>query len=272
MRIAVTGGAGFLGQATVNEAAAQGHDVWRFDRSDGDDILGNLHSLQGADCVIHLAGILGTAELFDNPDVAIDMNIHGALRVLQWCRFNNARYVGITMPDSNWANVYQATKLAAGRLASAWHRNFGVPVSHVRAFNAFGPGQKHGPGHPQKFLPTFAWHAWRGKPIPVWGDGLQTVAAVHVDDVARILVQAVQYGHDETFDAGPRKGVTVKEFAQAVNLYCGQPMDNIEYLPMRPGETEHTDIHAEGEGWDLLGWEPELDWAKVEEAVNWYKP
>src|SRR6478752_5341040 len=98
------------------------------------------------------------------------------------------------MPDSDWANVYQATKLCSMKLATAWHRNFGVPVSHVRAFNAYGPGQKYGVGHPQKFLPTFASLAWRGEPIPIWGDGLQSVDPIHVDEVARMLVDATRFG------------------------------------------------------------------------------
>src|SRR5258705_9210047 len=172
MRIAITGGGGFLGATAIAYAEEQGHEVWRFDRTDGNDILGDLHALKDAETVIHMAGMLGTAELFDTPEEAVEANVVGTLRVLEWCKKNGAGFVGITMPDSNWANVYQATKLCALRLATAWHRNFGVPVSHVRAFNAYGEGQKHGPGHPQKFLPTFSTLAWQGKPLPVWGSGV----------------------------------------------------------------------------------------------------
>ena len=71
MRIAVTGGAGFIGAAVVKEAESRGNIVWRFDRSDGHNVLGSLEMLKGADVVIHLAGMLGTAELFDDPFNAI---------------------------------------------------------------------------------------------------------------------------------------------------------------------------------------------------------
>lgn len=271
MKIAVTGGGGFLGAATVSYAEHEGHDVWRFDRSDGQDILGNLDGLDGAECVIHMAGMLGTAELFDFPELAIKTNIIGTVRILEWCRDNEAGFVGITMPDSNWANVYQATKLASTRLATAWHRNFGVSVSHVRAFNAYGEGQKHGTGHPQKFLPTFATMAWAGKPLPVWGSGNQTVDAVDVHDVARMLVEATAFGNDEVFDAGTGQPVSVNAVASFVNGLTGN-MAGIKHLPMRHGEEAETQIVAKGEGWDLLGWQPELNWFRIKEVVMSYRP
>lgn len=271
MRIAVTGGGGFLGAATVEYAQETGHDAWSFDRADGNDILGDLSGLRWANHVIHLAGMLGTAELFDTPEQAIAANVNGTLRILQWCAVNGAGYTGITMPDSSWANVYQATKLCATRLASAWRRTYGVPVSHVRAFNAYGPGQKHGPGHPQKILPTFATQAWAGRPIPIWGSGLQTVDLVSVFDVSRMLVEATRYGDDEMFDAGTGQSTTVRQVAATVNRLCGQPLDQVQFLPMRDGETPESDIVARGDGWDLLGWRPQFDIEAITATVQWYK-
>lgn len=273
MRIAVTGGHGFIGRAVVNRALDIGHDAWSVDRETGHDIMLNdlEEGLADAEAVIHLAGVLGTAELFMMPHKAVKVNVNGTLRVLQWCQDSGAGYVGITMPDSSWANVYQATKLCAMRLATAWHRQFDVPVSHVRAFNVYGPGQKHGPGHPQKFLPTFATHAWAGRPLPVWGSGLQTIDPVYVDDVAKMLVDAAGFGDDEVFDAGTGTDITVRSFAQMVNRMCGQPQDNIEFLPMRAGEEPETAICAKGEGWDKLGWRPVLEPALIQTTVEWYK-
>jgi UDP-glucose 4-epimerase len=271
-RIAVTGGAGFIGAATVKYANENGHEAWRFDRADGNDVMGDLKDLKGADVIIHLAGMLGTAELFDEPEEAVRANVVGTLRILEFCERYDIGYVGITMPDSSWANVYQATKLCSMRLATAWHRNFGVRVCHVRAFNAYGPGQKHGPGHPQKFLPTFATKAWAGEPLPIWGNGQQTVDMVHVNDVARMLVEATTFHDDQIFDAGTGDSVAVVEVAKMVNGIASQAADNIEYLPMRAGEEPETDIRAKGEGWDLLDWKPELNLDLVKEAVHWYRP
>lgn len=271
MKIAVTGGGGFLGSHVIEYAEAQGHEAWRFDRTDGNDVLGDLAALGGADTVIHMAGMLGTAELFDTPEEAVEANVVGTLRILEWCKKNNAGFVGITMPDSSWANVYQATKLCSLRLATAWHRNFGVRVSHVRAFNAYGEGQKHGPGHPQKFLPTFATLAWQGKPLPIWGTGKQTVDPVDSRDVARMLVDATRFGDDEVFDAGTGTAVAIAQIAGYVNGVTGNDA-MFELLPMRPGEELDTRIVASGEGWSKLGWKPELNWKRIGEVVMSYKP
>lgn len=272
MRICVTGGAGFIGAATIAYANATGHDAWRLDRADGNDIMGELDPiLGGAECVIHLAGVLGTSELFDRPYEAVDYNINGTLRILQWCRAHDARFVTITMPDSSWANVYQATKLCAMRLASAWHYNYGVPVSHVRAFNVYGPGQKHGPGHPHKIIPAFATSAWAGEKLLIWGDGDQTVDLIHVDDVARMLVDATKFGDDEVFDAGTSEDMSVQNVAGMINLWCGRHPHNVVKMPMRLGERPSTRIKATGEGWDKLGWRPRLELWRLKETVDWYK-
>jgi UDP-glucose 4-epimerase len=267
VKIAVTGGRGFIGAATVRAAAVAGHDAFVFDRPD--DILGDLDGLAGADHVIHLAGMLGTSELFDAAEEAVTTNVVGTLRILQWCEARGAGFTGISMPPV-FASVYTATKVCADRLATAWHLSRGVPVSKVRAFNAYGPGQKHGVGHPQKILPTFATEAWHGRPIPIWGDGEQTVDLVHTDDVARMLVDATEHGDDVTFDAGTGVKVTVNELADFV-LDVTDSTAGKKYLPMRDGEIP-TQIVAAGDGWGRLAWKPELDWNRVAEAVDWYRP
>jgi UDP-glucose 4-epimerase len=268
MRIAVSGGSGFIGRATITAAENAGNDVWSFDRADGNDVLGDLAALSGADTVIHLAGVLGTSELFDNPEWAVEVNIKGTLRILEWCRANGAGYVGITMPPV-FPSVYTATKVCAQSLATNWHRAFGVPVSHVRAFNAYGPGQAHGPGHPQKIVPTFARAAWTGRPVPVWGDGTQTVDLVHADDVGRMLVDAAGHGDDAVFDAGTGEAVTVNEVAEVVLGITGSSA-GVEYLPMRTGE-EATTVVAKGEGWDRLDWRPVMDWQRLDDTIGWYR-
>lgn len=240
----------------------------QIDRSAGIDILGPklYYALNGCDAVIHLAGCLGTQELFSTPEEAIDVNVKGTCRVLQACAELGMQYVGITMPEV-WDNVYQVTKKAARGLATAWHRHCGVPVSHVRAFNVFGPGQKVRPI--QKIIPTFADRAWREEPIPIWGDGKQTVDLVYVDDVARLLVEALDYGDDEVFDAGTGMEMTVNQVAERVIAITGSTA-GLKYLPMRKGEHK-TKTVAEGQGWDKLGWKPEFSEEDLVETVKWYK-
>lgn len=273
MKIVVTGGAGFIGRHVMNLGLEHGHQMVSFDRAQGDDVLGDLDKIRDAeaDVIIHLAGMLGTSELFDEPEAAVAANVVGTLRILGVCKDIEAGFVGITMPDSEWANVYQATKLCAKRLATAWHRTYGIPVSHVRAFNVFGEGQKHGPGHPQKFLPTFATEAWAGRPLPIWGSGDQTVDAIDVRDAARMLVDAASFGGDETFDAGTGHPVSVLGIASYVNGVT-RNRAGLDFQCMRDGESMDTRIVARGEGWNLLGWRPQFSWQRLEEVIESYRP
>lgn len=269
MRIAVTGGGGFIGQATMMAGRSAGHDMYSFDRHDGNDIMGQLRALDDfkPESVIHLAGVLGTHELFDNPHEAVRINVNGTLNVLEWCRGNGAGYVGISMPPV-FPSVYTATKICADRLASAWHREYGVPVAKVRAFNAFGPGQAVGPGHPQKIIPTFSIHSWSRLPIPIWGDGEQTVDLIDVTQIARICVDATRFGDDVVFDAGSGVAFTVNEVAKFVNEITGSTA-GVQHLPMRRGE-EPTHIVAQRDGWDRLTWRPTFSDTAFQQTIHAY--
>lgn len=307
MNIVVTGGHGFIGRAAIKCAEQMRYTAWSFDHVDGQDILGDLDGLVGMrpfdgpvrsigavpfwtsepgndlsvpvpvkpDVVIHLAGVLGTDELFDQVERAIQVNVTGAARVLDWCHRNGAGYVGITMPPV-FPSVYTATKLAADRLATAYHHAYQLPTAHVRAFNAYGPGQAFGPGHPQKIIPTFAVAGWRNEPIPVWGDGSQLVDLVHADDVGRMLVEAAHGPmKDQIYDAGTCYGVSVNEVAHRVLDMTGSTA-GIKYLPMRRGETTGPALAAAtGTGWNELRcrtvWHPRFNWDRVEQAVRWYR-
>jgi UDP-glucose 4-epimerase len=268
VRVLVSGGAGFIGSAVVLRLKEQGHEPVVFDRFQGQDIVDSgavADAVKGCDAVIHLAGMLGTHELFDIAHMAVNVNIHGTLNVLQACDAFEASYVGITMPVSGWANVYTATKHCAQDLASAWHRHKGLKVSHVRAYNAYGPGQKCGPGHPQKIVPTFATEAWAGRPIPIWGDGEQTVDLIHVDDLARHLVDALAYEDDRIIEGGSGEPFTVNHIAALVQIVTGGASNDVEHLPMRMGEDAGTNIVSPVKN-------APFDMARFRETVESYRP
>lgn len=267
MNLVITGGAGFIGDSLRKRAERLGHEVFIFDRTHGFDLL--TDPLPPADSVIHLAGVLGTDELFDDIDRAIDINIKGTVRVLDACRDKKMTYTSINMPTV-FPSVYTATKVCAARLASAYHIAYGVPVSHVRAFNAFGPGQKHGPGHPRKIIPAFATDAWEGRPLTIWGDGTQSVDLVHIDDLARMLLDATGFGDDITFDGGTGQSFTVNQVADLVLTLTGSSV-GVEHKPMRRGEVP-TQIVAAGEGWDRLADVPVFSFAQFAETIESYRP
>ncbi len=248
MRILITGGDGFIGRYVQTRCKELGIEVVIFDiASDLTQDITDYDALQnvlnthpatgGIDAIIHLAGMLGTHELWDTAEDAIDVNIKGALNVGRLALFHDAKLVSIEQPHL-WYNVYEATKLAARRMLTGLHYDKELRVDFVTAHNAFGPGQAYGPGHPQKIVPTFATLAWAGEPIPIWGDGEQKVNLVYAGDVADVLVErALTKSHDplHVFNAGSNELVRVRQVANIV-LARTESEAGVEFLPMRRGE------------------------------------
>lgn len=272
MKVLVTGGAGWIGSHVVAQLEAEGHDVKVFDHAFGDDVRISwsiIQAVKGYDHVIHLAGVLGTHELFDRPAVAVNVNVTGTLNVLEACHRQGAGFVGISMPDVN-PSIYAATKMCAHRLADAYLAAHGLPVSHVIAYNAYGPGQKIGPGHPRKIIPTFATAGWTGDPIEVWGDGRLTVDLVHVEDVARCLVDAMKFTAGEVIHAGTGHAHTVLHVAQRVQEWTGSRSE-IVHLDPRSGERRKSTAKDVAPIDSVLGWFPEFSWDRIRDTVETYR-
>jgi UDP-glucose 4-epimerase len=280
VRVLVTGGSGWIGQATCRALAERGHECVPFDRTAGQDVREGRQVdeyVSACDHVVHLAGLLGTHELFESPQYAVEVNVGGALNVVLACVKHGVPLTEITMPRVN-PSLYSATKGAAVDIAEAYRHAEGLRVSYVRAFNAFGPGQAYGGDHPQKIIPTFSRAAWAGEPLPVWGDGMLLCDLVHVDDVARVLVEATAFDGGQVFDAGSGYPQTVLDVARKVCQHVrelgGPDEHKIDHLPPRPGErAASTDADwAHGEGWELLrGWRPVFDELRLREAVLSYR-
>jgi UDP-glucose 4-epimerase len=105
--------------------------------------------------------------------------------------------------------------------------------------------------------------------VPIWGDGTQTVDLIYTPDIARMLVDAMKFGDDVTFDGGTGRAFTVNEVLNMVAHIAGTHPDP-QYLPMRRGEIP-THIVATGEGWDRLDWSPEFRFQDLVETVKSYR-
>jgi UDP-glucose 4-epimerase len=252
VRIGVTGGAGFIGSA-VRRVAGDEHEIVNFDHPHDVRAFADVEAfVADVEGVIHLAGILGTAETLGHEHESIDVNIVGALNVAQACQRHDVPMVQIGTGHRGQPNVYAITKACAEDLVLARVQWSGLRANVVRAFHAYGPGQKAPPpyGHAsvRKIIPAFVCAALAGDRLQVNGTGQQVVDLIHVDDVARTLLYALDracvevVGH--TFEAGTSRGISVQQAAYDVIAAC-ESTSTIELVPMRAGEPSGTVVVAD---------------------------
>jgi UDP-glucose 4-epimerase len=87
------------------------------------------------------------------------------------------------------STVYGASKLAGESYTRAFHRTYGYPTVVVRIFNTYGPHCHH-EGDSGEVIPRFLLRAMTGRPLVIFGSGLQTRDFLHVSDTARGIILA----------------------------------------------------------------------------------
>lgn len=248
MRVLVTGGAGFIGTAVRHELELRHHVPVLYDHpNDVLDTLALYPAVADVNAVIHLAGRLGTAETFGVERETASVNIIGALNVADACRHFGVPMVQIGTGHKGQPNPYAITKACAEDLLLGRARQTGQQIVVVRAFHAYGAGQKacapHGYSPVRKIIPSFVCRALTGMPIEVTGDGSQVIDLVHVREVARVLVDAITAEAGSLIEAGTGVGTTATETAEHVVRMC-RSASPIVHVPMRPGEPEGTTVVA----------------------------
>lgn len=248
MRALVTGGSGFIGGYVVEHFAQRGIEPVVLDlvRPEGLAVTPSYcpgdvrdpqtvaEAAEGCRLVVHLAGVLGTDLTVDSPVDTVDHNLIGTLRVLEVARRRRLRVVLINV-GNDWDNPYTITKQAAVRFGLMYGREFDLPVTVVRAMNAYGPRQKA--DGTKKLVPTLVCAALRGEPLPVYGDGEQEVDLVYVADVAEIVVRAALVAEPVRgqVEAATGRAMRVNEVAERIRALVN-PAVPILHLPMRRGE------------------------------------
>lgn len=199
MRIALTGSSGFIGKRVARCALEQGHAVWPFDREAAPaiDLTRVPLDFSGQDTIIHLAA---RADVRNNWNELHDIerdNVTATLRTLDAARKANvksfvfvstgavyARAPGYVTEDTVVvaSSPYAASKLAGEAYLQAYAERCGWNWYVVRLAACFGTGYHH--GHVRDFVDQ----ARDGNPVLTLDDGRTMRPAVHVDDVADILV------------------------------------------------------------------------------------
>lgn len=170
---------------------------------------------------------------------------------------------------------YSASKAASDHLVRAWHHTYGLPVLTTNCSNNYGPYH-----FPEKLIPLMIVNALAGKPLPVYGDGMQVRDWLYVKDhcsaIRRVLAAGVV---GETYNVG---GWNEKPNIEIVHTVCalldemsprpdGKPYkDQITYVTDRPGHDRRYAIDARKLEREL-GWKPaETFETGIRKTVEWY--
>lgn len=269
MKVLVTGGSGFIGTHVCHELEQRGHQPVVFDRAarpqsfhesyfgDIRDATHVTEAIAHTDAVIHLAGVLGTQETIANPYPATETNVLGGLNVFQAVAQYKLPCVYIAVGNHWMQNTYSISKTTVERFAAMYNTERGTQIRVVRALNAYGPGQSlpkpYGYSKVRKIIPTFVATALHDLPIEVYGTGDQIMDMIYVEDVAKILCDALESPVSEKpYEAGTGRATTVNEIAQTVIDAVGS--GTINHVPMRPGEPEHSVVIGDPATLLPIGW------------------
>lgn len=171
------------------------------------------------------------------------------------------------------SSPYSASKAASDHLAIAWHRTYGLPVVVSNCSNNYGPYH-----FPEKLIPLIILNAMDGKPLPVYGQGVNVRDWLYVDDHARALDLIASHGRPgEKYNVGGRNELrnidVVKRICSLMDELLPKATphaDLITYVTDRPGHDARYAIDATKLETEL-GWKAEENFdSGIERTVRWY--
>ncbi len=255
MKILVTGGAGFIGSHIAEYFSSEGYDVTILDNL----ATGHLHNIpnsdnvtfiegdicnpatvaeavRGIDYVFHHAALVSVPLSCQNPVDAFRINTLGTLNVLQKSLDAGVKKVIIASSAAVYGNnpilpkredmipepasPYAISKLDCEYLARMFYNDHGLRTTCLRYFNVYGPRQDPNSAYAAA-IPIFLSRVREGKDLVIYGDGGQTRDFVHVSDVVRANVAAMEHGDGEVFNVATGASVTILELAEAIVVSVG---------------------------------------------------
>jgi len=256
------------------------------------------------DCVMHLAAESHVDRSIDGPAAFIETNIVGTYTLLEaarswWQPLAAAKKAAFRFHHISTDEVYgdlhgsddfftettpyapsspySASKASSDHLVRAWLRTYGLPTLVTNCSNNYGPCH-----FPEKLIPLTILNALAGKPLPVYGNGLQVRDWLYVEDHARALYRVATTGVvGETYNIGghnERKNIDVVRTVCALleELMPHKPEgvkryeDLITFVTDRPGHDVRYAIDASKIEREL-GWTPEETFETgMRKTVQWY--
>jgi len=296
MRVAVTGGCGFIGSHVVDKLMDHNIDVRVLDtagtphRDDVEhvrvDILDQQaldEATRGMDVIYHLAAVADVNNVARDPTGSVALNILGTANVLEAARRNELRRV--ILASTVWVygaareervdetscfdaaltgHVYTTTKIAAEMLCHDYQTLYGLPFTVLRYGIPYGPRMR-----PSLVIPIFMRKALAGEPLTVAGDGSQNRKFVYVEDLAEAHVLALApEAENQTYNIDGSEEVTILRIAETVTQLLGGK--GIAFVPSRAGDYGGKQVSSAKAAREI-GWTPHVDFdTGMRRTVDWF--
>lgn len=164
------------------------------------------------------------------------------------------------------SSPYSASKASADLLVGAYHRTYGMPCTISRCSNNYGPYQ-----FPEKLIPLMIANTLAGKPLPVYGEGLNVRDWLYVEDHCSAIDLIIHNGRDgEVYNVGGHNEMKNIDIVKIILKALGREEDMITFVKDRQGHDlryaiDPEKIHGE------LGWLPETKFEDgIQKTIKWY--
>jgi UDP-glucose 4-epimerase len=228
-------------------------DCFRLEVADVRDTSAMARLLARCDLVFHLA-CLGVRHSIHSPRENHEVNATATLQLLAAAQdahverfvyvstsevYGSARSVPMTEDHPTAPmTVYGASKLAAESYARSFYTTYGFPTVIVRPFNTYGP-RCHHEGDSGEVIPRFLLRCMTGRPMIIFGDGMQTRDFTYVSDTAAGIVAAgTAASIAMTLNLGSGQEISINALAEVIAQTVGQTGCRTEHDTGRPGDVQ----------------------------------